>query len=93
MGEHAGKGACGASMQGGLYRGPLGRTLLRREDTSLPVVAARIQPTTRATLCTPHARLRVRHGGVVLPATRTRWWPPRAHTARRVLCTLGATTH
>ena len=55
MGEHAGKGACGASMQGGLYRGPLGRTLLRREDTSLPVVAARIQPTVRTTLCTTHA--------------------------------------
>ena len=31
MGEHAGKGACGASMQGGLYRGPLGRTRVHLE--------------------------------------------------------------
>ena len=44
--------------------------------------------------CAHHTHaLRMRHGGVALPATRTRWWPPRAHTARRVFCTLGATTH
>ena len=43
-------------------------------------------------VCPLHA-LHVPFGGVALPTTRTRWWPPRAHTARRVFCTLGATTH
>ena len=37
--------------------------------------------------CAHHTHaLRMRHGGVALPATRTRWRPPRAHTARRGDC-------
>ena len=41
----------------------------------------------------PLHTLRGPSGGMALLATRNRWRLLRAHTARRVLCTLGATAH